>query len=299
MKLSFVLKKAIKKPTVVGLMTAVAALGCSVLSGVLFVVIAASEIPAVVTVLCVCVLVLLPAFCCKSLAVAAGLRSRKKLFAIAAAAYTLSVYPVCCTFVSHDYQLSVYRYMKNTQADVYYFGGLDGIRRDYLSIEDYMQQMKQAPASIVLQNMTEEELSRLTADELKSINEQSLWDYCDFDSILGGDAEEVAESMELAAETNAYDFTFKHRGLIRKNTAYFLTDPTALFSELYGLFKNGSHSVNPPTFAFFVAAQLISLYMICLHFDVDGAGQLIYIYKRRTAADTNTDVSKTLEMTKK
>lgn len=249
-------------------------------SGMGFVVIAGSNVPRLLAGLCGAVLVVLPAFCTKTFAVLTGFRNRRSLCVLAIVGYALSMYPIVCFYVSHDYQLSVYRYMKTTSADVYYFGGLDGVKNDYDSTEDYMTQMKQAPASIVLRSMSREKLHKLSSEELKTINNESLWDYCGFDEILGKNADEVHDSMEQASKTDAYEFTFGYRGLSPKNFRYMLKNPAGTLHELAVLFRDGSHSASPATLLFFVLGQLFAIYMISLHFDVDEKGQLVYLYEK-------------------
>lgn len=252
----------------------------STAAGIGFVVIAGSNVAKLLAGLCAAVLVVLPAFCTKTFAVLTGYRDRKSLCLFAEIGLLLSFYPLLCFYVSHDYQLSVYRYMKVTPADDYYFGGIAGIRSDYDNVEDYISQMKNAPASIVLQSMSPDKLHKLSSEELKTINNESLWDYCGFDEILGTNPDEVADSMEHAANSNAYDFTFDYRGLSPKDMHYMLRNPSALFHELSSLFIDGSHSASPGVVLFFISGQIFAVYMVSLHFDVDEKGQLVYLYEK-------------------
>ena len=256
----------------------------SAAAGICFIIIAGSNVSRLISGACACILVLLPAFSLKSYAVLTGLRNRKVLFVLAAAGFVLSLYPVFCFYVSHDYELSVYRYMKTTRADVYYFGGIEAVKNEYPSAEDYIMQMKQAPASIVLQSMSREQLLKLSSEELKTINSERLWDYCGFDEILGSDDEEVIDSMEHAAETDAYSFTFDYRGLSPKSFGYMMRKPVSMLREAAILFRDGSHSASPATLVFFVIGQAFAIFMISLHFDVDAQGQLVYVYEVREHA---------------
>ncbi len=249
-------------------------------AGLGFIIIAGSSVARVLVVLCTCVLVILPAFVTKTFAVLTGFRNRRTLCLLSAAGFLISLYPLLCFFVSHDYEMSVYRYMKTSQADVYYFGGLDEIKKDYDSTEDYMYHMKQAPASIVLQSMSRDKLHELSSEDLGTIINESLWDYCGFDEILGATADEVHDSMEQAAGMNAYDFTFDYRGLSPKDLKYMLKNPKAMFQELSLLFMGGNHSDSPAVLVFYFVGQLFALYMISLHFDVNEKGQLVYLYEK-------------------
>lgn len=249
-------------------------------AGMGFVIIAGSSVARVLVGLCTCVLVILPAFVTKTFAVMTRFRERKTLCLLSAVGFLLSLYPLLCFFVSHDYEMSVYRYMKTTKADVYYFGGLDDVKHDYNSVEDYTYQMKQAPASIVLRSMSPDKLHKLSSEELRTINNESLWDYCGFDEILGTTPDEVIDSMEHAAKSNAYDFTFDYRGLSPKDMSYMLKKPKAMFHELSLLFLNGTDSNSPAVLVFYLAGQAFALYMISMHFDVDEKGQLVYLYEK-------------------
>ncbi|MBR1723574.1 MAG: hypothetical protein IJ723_00920, partial [Ruminococcus sp.] len=74
-------------------------------SGMGFVVIAGSNVPRLLAGLCGAVLVVLPAFCTKTFAVLTGFRNRRSLCVLAIVGYALSMYPIVCFYVSHDYQL--------------------------------------------------------------------------------------------------------------------------------------------------------------------------------------------------
>lgn len=248
----------------------------SAASGMGFITISGAAVAMPIMVFCTAVLVLLPAFIMKTFSVFSGLRSRRRLTALILAGFLLSVYPTLCCYISYDYELSVYRYMRVTDADVYYFGGYDAIAEDYLDSADLMQQMKSAPAAVLLDGMSDEKLSQLTASQLKAINSETLWDYLGFSEILGGDPDEVEASVRASRSMNAYEFTFGYRGLRAKTFGYMLTHPKRISTELSALAIAAS-SVKFSVLTAFLISQLFVLYVIGLHFDINAKGQLIYI----------------------
>ena len=232
---------------------------------------------AVISLLCAAVLCLLPGSLVKLYAVLRRVRDLRAAAILCAAGFVLAMPAVFSYYVSHDYALSVYRYMKKTEADVYYFAGYESYLEDYSGAEDFMRQMKAAPASIVLDGMSDEKLSQLSAEELKTINSESLWDYCGFSDILGSTPQEVEKSMKKAHEMNAYEFTFKYRGLHAKTFGYMLVHPSLMFSELRGMITEPSgYSVPFATLIFFLISELFCMLTIVLRFDYLHGKGLIY-----------------------
>ncbi len=250
-------------------------------SGMLFILITSSKVAAVISALCSAVLCLLPAFCTKTTAYFLSLRPPRLLASLSIIGLVLSSWSTMCYYVSHGYELSVYRYMKNTAADDYYFGGYEEYKNDYSGAEDFMRQMKAAPASIVIEGMSEEKLSRLTADELAGINSESLWDYCGFNDILGENAEETEASMKKASTMNAYDFTFKYRSLRPKTLGYMLTHPILAAEEITLSAKNSPLPLHFLLLLAFIFAQLIIVRAVSLKFFINEKKELVFIRKGR------------------
>lgn len=252
------------------------ALLCSA-AGMLLALICGSDVAAVISLLCAAVLCLLPGSLVKLYAVLRRVRDLRAAAILCAAGFVLAMPAVFSYYVSHDYALSVYRYMKKTEADVYYFAGYESYLEDYSGAEDFMRQMKAAPASIVLDGMSDEKLSQLSAEELKTINSESLWDYCGFSDILGSTPQEVEKSMKKAHEMNAYEFTFKYRGLHAKTFGYMLVHPSLMFSDLRGMITEPSgYSVSFATLIFFLISELFCMLTIVLRFDYLHGKGLIY-----------------------
>lgn len=271
-------KRSAARPTVQYISLLILSMLLSAGTGMLFILIAGSKVAAVISVLCAAVLCLLPAVAVKAYTVFRRLSKKRTLLILCFAGAVLSLIFSLSYYVSHDYELSVYRYMRKTQADDYYFAGYESYLEDYSGAEDFMRQMKAAPASIVLEDMSEEKLERLSADDLKTINNESLWDYCGFDDILGENAQDVEKSMKAASEMSTYDFTFEYRGLHAKSFGYILTHPKLFFSELGAMITEPSlHSVKFITLVIFYLGQIFSLWMIMIRFEVTEDKRIIYI----------------------
>ena len=183
---------------------------------------------------------------------------------------------VTAYYISHDYEMSVYRYMKVTPADEYYYGGYNDLESDYVSPEEFMQAMQDAPASIVLDSMSIEKLGKLTAEQLDTIHSESLWDYFGFSEILGTDSDEVEDSLTASRTMNAYEFTFEYRGLTAKTFGYLLRRPEQMPDEMEYIIRAGSHSVKISTLMIFLGGELFCVYMLCMHFGVNDKRHIVY-----------------------
>ncbi|MCD8095579.1 MAG: hypothetical protein LUE12_05570 [Ruminococcus sp.] len=249
-------------------------------SGVLFVLIADSSLPKISIILCTVVLAVLPAAAIKYFTILGSMKFKGSASAFILIGFLLSLWITSCCYISHDYELSVYRYMKKTDADVYYFGGYESYTEDYSDAQDFMDQMKNAPASIVLESMSEEKLSSLSSDDLKKINSETLWDYFGFTDILGSTAEEVEESLLTASSTNAYDFTFSYRNLHAKTFSYLLKNPSLLASELKGIAKDQNACLDITYLIIFLLIQVIFLFFVGFKIDVNSDKRLVYNQSR-------------------
>ena len=278
MKLSQAVSPRLPKAVCV-MLGAVLSVICCAASGMCFILISGAGVPVPVMIFSTAALILLPAFIIKTYSVFIGLRSRPLLTGLMITGLFLSLYPTVCYYIGKDYDISVYRYMRGTDADVYYFGGYEGVTRDYLDGADLMAQMQAAPASIVLESMSEEKLKKLTAEQLKVINSENLWDYFGFGEILGSDPDEVEASIRASRSMSAYEFTFGYRDLKAKTTGYMLAHPEQIRQELYSIIRTGSHTVGASVLAAFLLSQLFTLYVTGYHFDVNAKGQLVYIYE--------------------
>ena len=250
------------------------------LSAMLFIVVSSAHIFTLLKVLCTAVACLTPAFIAKTYICIRKLKDKKVCSMLTLLGFALSLIFSLCFYVSHDYSMSVYRFMKQTSADVYYFAGYDSFKKDYADAADFEKQMKAAPASIVLENMSEEKLSQLSANELKQINSSSLWDYCGFDDILGKTTAEIESSMTAAKDMNAYEFTFGYRGLHAKTFGYLIAHPNLVLSETAAMIKQRSvYSVSFSTLITFFIAQLLAAWMAVTHFEITSDKGLIFVSK--------------------
>ena len=252
-------------------------LGVSAASCMLFILICSSSVAVPIIFFCSAVLCLLPAAAAKLSAYALHIRSPKILASLACIGYALSLWLTLCSYVSQGYESSVYGFMKHSNADDYYFGGYEEFKKDYKDTEDFIRQLKAAPASIVLDGMDKDKLAGLSADELAQINRESLWDYCGFDDILGPDIAEVEASMKKAAEMNAYDFTFKYRSLTPKTFGYMLTHPHLLFDELKYIIKDSSQKVGFPLLIFFMIVQIIIIRIVARRLFINEGREIVFV----------------------
>ena len=131
-------------------------------------------------------------------------------------------------YVNRDYDEFCYDDMKNIQADEYYYIYTE----DFEDTEDFVSTLKDTPASLLMSESTTEDLKYLTAEEINSLKNDSLWDYLEFDDILGTDAETIEKSISKSSEMNAYDFTFEYRGLKAKTVGYLMTHPVEMFKDI-------------------------------------------------------------------
>lgn len=245
-------------------------------AGMLYILIAGSDVHWAPVLFSTAVLCMLAAFTVKALTGLIGYSDRALLTVLTVLGYIAAIPAVAAYYISHDYEMSVYRYMKVTPADVYYYGGYDELEADYASPEEFMQAMQDSPASIVLDSMSIEKLGRLTPEQLETIRSENLWDYFGFSEILGTSSDEVEDSLTASRTMNAYEFTFEYRGLTAKTFSYMLTRPEVMPSELEYIIYAGSHSIGLTELLFFLGGELFCVYMLCMHFGVNEKRHIVY-----------------------
>ena len=244
-------------------------------AGMTFVLIAASHVNAVVAAICTALLCALPPFIMKALTALAGYADRAALTVLMLLGFIAGLLPVSAYFVSHDYEMSVYRYMRVTRADVYYYGGYDALEQDYVSPEAFMSSMKDTSASVILNGMGTEELAKIDPAQLDTINSESLWDYFGFEEILGSHPDEVEDSLTASRTMDAYEFTFDYRGLTAKSFTYMLKHPRLTLREIGLIARTGTQFAEPLTLLVFLAGELIMVYVISMHFGVNDRGEIV------------------------
>lgn len=249
------------------------------ISGAAFLLISGSDVATVLSFFSTAVLYLLPACMVKLIMHKFGTDDRAAVTAIAITAFIFSFIPVSAYYVSHDYELGVYRYMRATDADVYYYGGYDEFKSDYIDPLDFMKKMQSAPASIVLEGMNSEKANSLTPEQLEDLNSKNLWEYLGFNEILGTTIDEVEDSMAASRTMNAYEFTFNYRGLTAKTYWYELKNPGMMIGELKDIAKTGSHSVRFSLYVTYLVMQLMCTYMVCMHFGVNDEKHIVCYVK--------------------
>ena len=245
-------------------------------AGILFILIAGSDVHHIAAVFSTAMLCMLAAFTVRSLTGIIGYSDRALITVLTVLGFLAALPSVIAYYISHDYEMSVYRYMKVTPADEYYYGGYDELENDYVSPEEFMQAMQDAPASIVLDSMSIDKLGKLTAEQLDTIHSESLWDYFGFSEILGTDSDEVEDSLTASRTMNAYEFTFEYRELTAKTFGYLLRRPEQMPDEMEYIIRAGSHSVKISTLLIFLGGELFCVYMLCMHFGVNEKRHIVY-----------------------
>ena len=245
-------------------------------AGILFILIAGSNVHSIAAIFSTAILCMLAAFTVKSLTGIIGFSDRSLITGLVILGFFAALPSVTAYYISHDYEMSVYRYMKVTPADEYYYGGYDELENDYVSPEEFMQAMNDAPASIILDTMSLEKLGKLTAEQLDTIHSESLWDYFGFSEILGTSSDEVEDSLTASRTMNAYEFTFNYRGLTAKTFGYLMKHPEQMPDEIEYIIRAGSHSVKISTLLIFFGGELFCVYMLCMHFGVNEKRHIVY-----------------------
>ena len=73
----------------------------------------------------------------------------------------------------------------------------------------------------------------LTDEQIEEIESKTVWDYNNFEKLLGSDADEVEESLEKAKTMNVYEFTYEYRKAEDKKTVLsLLTSPKVLWKDI-------------------------------------------------------------------
>ena len=212
----------------------------------------------------------------KALTLFIGYTDRAALVVLTALGLFAGLIPVSAYYVSRDYEMSVYRYMKVTPADVYYFGGYDSLEKDYASPDSFMTSMKQTPASVIIDGMSVERVAKIPRGQLEAIHSESLWVYFGFNEILGESSDEVEDSLTASRTMDAYEFTFEYRGLTAKTFTYLLRHPRMVLREIGMISHMGTQFIKPSTLLIFIFGELFGVYMICMHFGMNAAGQVVY-----------------------
>lgn len=150
-------------------------------------------------------------------------------------------------YVSRDFDDLYYDDMKSTTAYQYYLGSEAEYDVYFEDVDDFIDTFKNTPASLFINDMTADEMKYMSDEDIESLQNDSMWDYFDFDNILGTDAETVEKSLEKAAEMNAYEFTFDYREMKPKTTGYLMTHPGEMFKDIKNINDVGRWSYRANT----------------------------------------------------
>ncbi len=149
-------------------------------------------------------------------------------------------------YVSRDNNTNIYKEMKAMNADEYYAVDDLGLTTED-EVEEYIELLKETKMSIFIDLSSYSDLDSLTKSQREKLENETIWEYFDYENILGSDAKEVMKSIEKAEKMNAYDFTFSYRGLKPHNTVYLLTHPSELWSEIKEINEVGRWTMGKAT----------------------------------------------------
>ena len=116
-----------------------------------------------------------------------------------------------CVYVARDYDKYSYDEMKSERASEYFLGITD--------------------AQLNSAKISGEELAANFMTTYKQ-HKIPIWEYYDYDKVLGKTTSEVAKSLENIKGKNAYDFYINYRNQPKHSIGYLLVHPGDLFSDI-------------------------------------------------------------------
>ena len=142
-----------------------------------------------------------------------------------------------CVYVSRDYDKNVYDYMKTQNAANYYIGASDSeIEADgYETIIAYLKN-----TSITRLTFTSREKEYFTSKQESNYKKGvSVWDFYEFDKVLGTTNEEAVASLKAMKGKNAYTFYYEYRNQPKHTIGYLLVHPGDLWEDIRDINKVG------------------------------------------------------------
>ena len=141
-----------------------------------------------------------------------------------------------CIYVARDYDKYSYDKMKEQKATSYFLGITDEqLNSATVSGEElaanFMQTYKQHKIHEVQFTVLEKEYFTAREKDMYDRN-VSIWEYYDYDKVLGTTVSEVAASLEAIKGKNAYDFYIEYRKQPKHSVGYLLVHPGELWSDI-------------------------------------------------------------------
>ena len=141
-----------------------------------------------------------------------------------------------CVYVARDYDKYSYDEMKSERASEYFLGITDAqLNSAKISGEElaanFMTTYKQHKIHEVEFTALEKEYFTSKQKDMYDRN-VSIWEYYDYDKVLGKTTSEVAKSLENIKGKNAYDFYINYRNQPKHSIGYLLVHPGDLFSDI-------------------------------------------------------------------
>lgn len=85
--------------------------------------------------------------------------------------------------------------------------------------------------------------SDFTAEDIADMKNQSVWEFLEFDKLLGKDLETAKESFSKSQTMNAYEYTYEYRTGYEKIGLFdILTSPSDLWKDIKGINEEGRWS---------------------------------------------------------
>ncbi len=139
-----------------------------------------------------------------------------------------------CVYVSRDMNKYHYDYMKTENAAEYFIGvtekKLYTVDESTLAMS-MMEQYKNARVSSL--NYTSVEKGYFTASQKSKYDKNvTLWEFFDYDKVLGTTQSEVTESLKNMKGKNAYDFYINYRKQPEHTIGYLLVHPADLWNDI-------------------------------------------------------------------
>ena len=180
------------------------------------------------------------------------IRNKTVVLVCAVIGFVLASYIKWAMYDCLDVKKYRYEPMKEQTADSYYdfsyYFDLNG-SVDTQSLIDVYKSIHQSTTFMNSSGEVDYSGYDLSDDEIKKMEKTTVWDYNNFEKLLGKDAEEVDKSLEKAKDMNAYEFTFKYRKAEQEKTLlHLLTSPGELWTDIKAINEYGRWSYSSSSY---------------------------------------------------
>ena len=142
-----------------------------------------------------------------------------------------------CVYVARDYDKNIYDYMKKQDAASYYVGLTDS-QIEQAGYDEVINYFKSK--SIRTVTFTSKEREYFTTKQEKNYNKGvTVWEFYDFDKVLGTSNDEAVSSLKAMKGKNAYSFFYEYRNQPKHSIGYLLVHPGDLWEDIKDINKVG------------------------------------------------------------